>query len=73
MTPKFSVGNEVAWSHEHGALHAAGSILRKDALPAGTPIGVVTAIANEEGTWFEVTFPDTSVRTLTNEELVRVA
>jgi hypothetical protein len=70
---KFTPGDRVAWSHTLGAQHAAGSILREDALPAGTPVGTVLTIANAAETWFSVQFEDASERVLTSEELVRVA
>lgn len=69
---KFIEGDTVAWCHRLGALHAAGSILKISAVPEGVPVGTIVSLANERGTWLNVEF-DNETRTLTEDELVRVA
>lgn len=76
--PKFNQGDAVVWSHIHGALHAEGSVLKKTAVTAGAQgedaqFGVVDGPANDEQTWFLVTLEGGEQRTLTGDELVRVA
>lgn len=81
----FKKGDRVAWHHSFAAVHAAGSIVRAAAVPTldknhplhGEPgtgqFGTVAAVANEEGTWFEVQLDgEKKPRVLTAEELVAV-
>jgi hypothetical protein len=79
----FSKGDKVAWHHGL-AIHALESVLRRDAAesmgaPEGDPgvdvvsFGVVQRVANDEKTYYDVKFEDGETRTLTFEELVRVA
>lgn len=72
----FAVGDRVAWSHAYATDHAMGSIVKTDVVGAKDPTatyGTVTAIANDEGTYFDVEFDDGEAMTLTEDELVKVA
>lgn len=72
----FEVGDRVAWDHEEATKHADGSIVREDAFKANAPaarFGAVLAVANDEGTWFDVKLDDGTDITLTADELVKVA
>lgn len=73
----FAVGDRVYWSHNFSTMHGAGSVVTADAAVAfGTPddkFGTIVAVANDEGTYFEVKFEDDSENmVLTNDELVKV-
>jgi hypothetical protein len=67
----FVEGDRVAWDHAFATVHAAGSIVRADAVPPTAKVGTVTGPANDEGTWWNVQFDDGEV-TLTEDELVKV-
>lgn len=73
----FAKGDRVAWDHVFSTDHAAGSIVREEAVAAKAPnarFGVVQGTANDEGTWFEVLLDgDKTPTTLTEDELVKVA
>ena len=78
--PKFNAGDNVVWSHAHGALHAEGSVLKKTAVIAtaneegvDVQFGSIVGPANDEETWFEVALEGGESRVLTGDELVRVA
>jgi hypothetical protein len=70
----FSKGDKVAWHQEFSSQHAVGSIIRADAVPDDAKVGEVKAIANEEGTYFEVAFEGHKNNlVLTEDELVKVS
>lgn len=75
--PKFNAGDKVVWSHKHGALHAEGSVLKRSAIEATAEdeiqFGEIVRAANTEETWFDVALEGGETRTLTGDELVRVA
>jgi hypothetical protein len=57
--PHFVVGDRVAWSHQLGALFGTAAVLKRAVVHAqdkAAVVGTVTAVANEAGTWFAVTF-----------------
>ena len=72
----FDVGDRVAWDHLYSTDHAAGSVIREEAVKAKAPgaqIGTVTSVANEAGTHFEVVLDgESDSKVLTEDELVRV-
>ncbi len=72
----FAVGDRVAWDHLYSTDHAAGSIIREEAVKAKAPsakLGTVLKVANESGTHLEVQLDDESDSVvLTEDELVRV-
>jgi hypothetical protein len=71
---KFNAGDKVVWSHELGAIHATGSIIKQSVLADGDEfVGTVEGTANAEETHFNVTFKGGETRVLTGDELVRVA
>jgi len=67
----FEKGDKVAIGG-FATAHAAGSIIRADAVPEGTALGTVVGAANDEETWFTVKTDDGD-RVLTEDELVKVA
>jgi hypothetical protein len=73
MPEYFQPDDRVVWSHQLGATHAPGSILRADAVPTGAPLGRVVGPDNEAGTHFKVRLDDETDQVLTFEELVKVA
>ncbi len=72
-TLRFDAGDRVAWHPVEASRHAAGSILRVDALPEDAQVGVVEGVANDEGTWFSVLLDgEEEARVLTQQEIVKV-
>ncbi len=67
----FQKGDRVAVNHEFG-VHGARSVMRSDAVPAGTKLGTVKGAANEAGTWFTVELDKGGEKVLTQDELVKV-
>lgn len=72
----FAKGDRVAWSHMVAVQHAPGSIVYASTMTALAPdvkFGTVKAVANDEGTWFDVLIDDAKEPiTLTADELVKV-
>lgn len=72
----FESGDRVAWDHLYSTDHAAGSVIREEAVRAKAPeakLGTVLGVANDVGTHFEVQIDGESDSVvLTDEELVRV-
>jgi len=81
----FSKGDRVAWHHAFATQHAAGSIVRAEAVPqlpdkhpnAGEPgtgqFGTVVGPGNDVGTWWEIQLDgEKSTRVLTEDEIVKI-
>lgn len=73
----FAKGDRVAWSHAYATEHAAGSIVKAEAVSARAPdakFGKVVKATNDESTWFEVALDGEKEHVeLTADELVKVA
>lgn len=81
----FNKGDRVAWHHAFATQHAAGSIVRAEAVPQlpekhplrGDPgtgqFGTVIGPGNDEGTYWEIQLDgEKKSRILTEDEIVRI-
>lgn len=78
----FKAGDRVAWHHAFATQHAAGSIIRAEAVPQGNlsdpgtgQLGTIdAAVDDSNGFLWEVTLDgEKTSRVLTADELVKVA
>jgi hypothetical protein len=76
MTVAFKKGDRVAWHQVFAAIHAPESIVTAEAIAAHAPgahLGTVVGPMNEPKTHFAVELDNGDTKTLTVDELVKIA